>query len=131
MPKVFISHGARDASLAAAIARALRKRGIEAFDVSESDAEEGYVRQTIKSAIRKADGFVLVLGEPNTAAPSWTGYELGMADALGKPMLLLLSHKHAASELPFDLAGLPILPFDPAHPELAAQEIVDRLLAAA
>jgi hypothetical protein len=131
MPRVFVSHGARDANLAAAIAGALRKLGVEAFDVSGNDAEEGYVRQAVKSAIRKADGFVLVLGAPDTAASSWTGYELGMADALGKPTLLLLSHKHAASELPFDLAGLPILPFDPAHPELAAREIVDRLLAAA
>ena len=131
MPRVFVSHGARDANLAAAIARALRKLGVEGFDVSGDDAEERYVRQAVKSAIRKADGFVLVLGAPDTAASSWTGYELWMADALGKPMLLLLSHKHAASELPFDLAGLPILPFDPAHPELAAREIVDRLLAAA
>jgi hypothetical protein len=29
------------------------------------------------------------------------------------------------------MAGLPIAPFDPAHPEQAAHEVVDRLLAAA
>ena len=131
MPRVFVSHGARDANLAAAIARALRKHGVEAFDISDNDPAEGYVRQTIKSAIRKADGFVLVLGAPDTAASGWTGYELGMAEALGKPALLLLSHKHAAGELPLELAGLPIVPFDPALPELAAHEVVDRLLAAA
>ena len=131
MPRVFLSHGARDAKLAAAVARALRKHGVEAFDVFESDAGAGYVRQAIKSAIRRADGFVLVLGTPETAASSWTSYELGMAEALSKPILLMLSHKHAAAELPFDLAGLPILPFDPAHPDRAAREIVDRLLAAA
>lgn len=129
MPRVFVSHGARDASLAAAIARALRKHGVEAFDIS--DAEQGYARQVIKSAIRKADGFVLVLGAPDTATSSWVGYELGMAEALGKPILLLLSHKHGAAELPPDLAGLPILPFDPAKPETVGREAVDRLLAPA
>jgi hypothetical protein len=43
----------------------------------------------------------------------------------------LLSHNHVAAQLPLDLAGLPIVPFDPAQPELAGREIVDRLFAAA
>ncbi len=131
MPRVFLSHGARDASITAAIGRALRKHGVEAFDVFESTAEAGYVRETVKSAIRRADGFVLVLGAPDTATSSWASYELGMAEALSKPVLLLLSHKHAVAELPPDLVGLPTLSFDPANPERAAREIVDRLLAAA
>ena len=54
-----------------------------------------------------------------------------MAEALGQRILLLLSHNHTAGQLPLDMAGLPIVPFDPAHPEPAAHEVVDRLLAAA
>lgn len=131
MPRVFVSHGARDASLAAALGRALRKHGVETFDALERDAESGYARQAIKIAIRRADGFVLVLGTPETVTSSWASYELGMAEAMSKPILLLLSHRHAVAELPPDVAGLPIVPLDPAHPERAAHEVIDRLLAAA
>jgi nucleoside 2-deoxyribosyltransferase len=131
MPNVFLSHSARDAKVAAAIRRELRKHGVEAFDVSEDGAPAKYDRQAIKAAIRRADGLVLVIGAPEAASTSWATYELGMAEALGKPILTILSHRHAASELPPDLAGLPMAAFDPARAELAAREVVDRLLAAA
>jgi len=88
MPRVFLSHGARDANLTAAIGRALRRHGVEAFDVFQGHREARYVRQTVKAAIRRADGFVLVLGAPDTATSSWASYELGMAEALSKPVLL-------------------------------------------
>jgi nucleoside 2-deoxyribosyltransferase len=126
MPRVFFSYGKRDADFAIAISAELRKYGVEE-SLSHGD---GY-RASKKAAIRGADAFVLVLGEPELTTSTWVSYELGMAEALGKPILLLLSHKHATAELPVDMAGLPIVPFDPEHPELAAQEVVDRLLAAA
>ena len=131
MASVFLSHSARDAKMAAAIARELSKLGVEAFDASEDCGQARYVRQVIKAAIRRADAFVLVIGAPDTASASWAAYELGMAEALGKPILTLLSHNHVAAELPADLAGLPVAPFDPAHAEQAAHVVVDRLLAAA
>jgi nucleoside 2-deoxyribosyltransferase len=121
MASVFLSHSARDAKLAAAIGRELSKLGVEAFDASEDCGQARYVRQVIKAAIRRADGFVLVIGAPDTLSASWATYELGMAEALGKPILAL----------PADLAGLPVAPFDPARAEQAAHVVVDRLLAAA
>src|SRR5438128_1588140 len=131
MSSVFLSHSARDAKLAAAVRGELRKRAVEVFDASQSGPETGYIRQAVKSAIRRAAGFVLVVGAPEAASASWATYELGMADMLGKPILLLLSRKHVAGELPAEMAGLAIVPLDPAHPELAASEVVDRLLAIA
>lgn len=130
MPRVFLSHSARDARLAAGIARELRKHGVEPIDAFESVAGDDW-RHTIKSAIRGAYGFVLVVGAPETASSSWVSYELGVAEALGKPILLLLSQNRTAGELPDDMGGLPIVWFDPKLPEQAAREIVDRLLAAA
>jgi hypothetical protein len=130
MTRLFLSHGARDADLAASIAAELRKHSIEPLDASD-DAHAGDIRQTIKSAIRRADGFVLVLGAPESAAVSWASYELGMAEALGKPILLLLSHNNAVEQLPFDLVGLPLITFDPKRPDRAAQEVADRFLAPA
>ncbi len=131
MRRVFLSHSRRDADLAAGIARELRKYGIEPFDVFESIAAGEDWRQTVKSAIRRAEGFVLIVSTPEAVSTSWSSYELGMAEALGKRALLLLSDNYAAAQLPLDLAGLPIVPFDPAHPEVAAREVVDRLMAAA
>ena len=130
MPRVFLSHCRRDANLAAGIASELRKHGVETV-LDESIAPADDFRRTIKSAIRRADAFVIVVTSPDVAASSWTSYELGMAEALGKPILLLLSQNHSAAQLPSDLAGLPIVAFDPERPETVGREIVDRLLAAA
>jgi len=130
MASVYLSHIRRDADLAADIARELRKHGVEPIDV-ESTGPGDDLRRTIKSAIRRADAFVLVLRAPESAASSWVGYELGMAEALGKPILLLLSHNHSTSQLPDDMAGLRTVAFDPDRPESAGREIIERLLAAA
>ena len=130
MPRVFLSHIRRDADLAANFARELRKHGVEPIDV-ESVAPGESFRRAVKSAIRRADAFVLILSAPEAAASSWVSYELGVAEALGKPILLVLSHNHTASQLPSDMAELAILSFDPMRPELVGGEIADRLLAAA
>ena len=130
MPRVFLSHSRRDANLAAGIASDLQRYGIEAVG-DESITAGKDLRRTIRSAIRRADAFVIVVTSPDAAASSWTSYELGMAEALGKPILLLLSQNHSAAQLPSDLAGLPIAAFDPERPEMVGREIVDRLLAAA
>jgi hypothetical protein len=74
---------------------------------------------------------VLVVGAPESTSASWAGYELGIAEALARPVLVLLSHNRSVGELLFELSDLPVLSFDPAQPERAAREIVDRLLAAA
>jgi len=131
MPKLFLSHSRRDAGLATSVARELRRLGVEAFDACEGVASGEGWRRTIKAAIRRAKGFVLVVGVPEVASSSWTGYELGMAEALGKPILILLSHNRAVGELPVEMSELPVLSFDPENPEQAAREVVDRLLAAA
>ena len=129
MRRPFLSHSRRDADLAAGIARALRKLGVESFEALKSFVPEEDYRSSTKAAIRRADAFILVLSAPESAASSWVSYELGMAEALAKPVLLLLSDNHAADQLPSDLVGLPIVPLDPTHPELAAREIVARLMA--
>jgi hypothetical protein len=131
MRRVFLSHARRDADLARGVARELRKRGIEAFDAFENVTAGEDWRQTIKAAIRRADGFALIVSAPEAASTSWSSYELGMAEALGKRILLLLSHNYTAAQLPLDMAGLPIVAIDPTRPELIGREIIDRLFAAA
>jgi len=131
MPNVFLSHSRRDADLAARVAHELRQLGVEPFDVFASASAGEDLRKTIKDAIRRADGFVLVVGAPEVTSSSWAGYELGIAEALAKPVLILLSHNRTASELPLDMREIPVVPFDPERPERAAREVADRLFAAA
>ena len=130
MPSVFLSHGRRDADLAADIARELLKQGAEAL-VDEGLMPGEGIRRAVKSAIRRTDAFVLVVTAPETASSSWASYELGIAEAMGKPILIVLSHHHTAGQLPSDMAGHPVVSFDPKHPERVGREIVERLLAAA
>ena len=135
MPKtpldVFVSSSRRDAELAAKIEHELRKLGVAAWTASEVVSAGDDWRRSVKTAIRDTDCFLLVVGSPDAASTGWTSYELGMAEALGKRIFLLLSHKYSPAQLPADLSGVPIIPFDPAHPELAAREVSERLLAAA
>jgi TIR domain-containing protein len=128
---VFLSYSRRDGDLAGKIERELRKLGIEASNAPDSISAGEDWRHSIKAAIRKADCFLAIVSTPETTSAGWTTYELGMAEALGKRILLLLSHKYSAAQLPADLTGLPIIPFDPALPERAAREVSERLLAAA
>ena len=130
MTVVFLSHSQRDAGLAADIAGELRKHGVEPFVDLELARGEDF-RRAIKSAIRRADGFVVIVTSPEALPSSWTSYELGMAETLGKPILVLLSHNHSAGQLPADFSGLPIVAFDPQYPGQIGRKIIDRLLAAA
>jgi TIR domain len=131
MPSVFLSHSKRDTQLAAGIARELRGLGIVPSGAMGGSAVRRGWRQAVKGAIRGADAFVLVVGAPEAASSSWVGYELGMAEAWSKPILILLSHNRMPDELPPDMSELPVVAFDPEQPERAARDIVDRLLAAA
>jgi nucleoside 2-deoxyribosyltransferase len=101
------------------------------MDVAESIAAGEDFRRSVKGSIRRSDAFVLLLSAPESAASSWVAYELGIAEALGKPILLLLSRNHSTSQLPDDMRGLRTVAFDTEQPQEAAREIVDRLLAAA
>lgn len=130
MPKVFLSYSARDAELVAQIAHEFHKSGIQTIDIREMSGVMD-VRRTLRQAIRNADGFILLLSSPAAASSSWVSYELGAAEALDKPLLVLLSHNHSTTELPSDFGGQPIVAFDPAKPALVVREVVERLFAPA
>jgi nucleoside 2-deoxyribosyltransferase len=129
-PSVFLSYSLRDRDAAARFEKALERLGLQAFNpVKELRAGEDW-RKSIQSAIKRSQALILLVGTPQSAASSWMAYEAGMAEALGKPILVLLSSKHSVSELPADVAAGQVFDFDPDAPERAAREIADRLVPA-
>jgi TIR domain len=130
MTKIFVSYSRRDSAIAEKIARALQavkpNPPVTTFlnqDVRPADD----FRKAIESNLRTSDAVLVVAASPDAVANSWMGYEIGAAEALRKPIILLTSNRHSLSELPEDFGSFPVVVFDPDAPEAAASEIIGRL----
>ncbi len=129
MATVFISYSHKDSGLAEQIARKLGALGVDVF-VDSSIAPGQDIRAALKTAVAKSDIVLALISSPYAAANSWMGYEVGMAEALNKPVLTLASDRLSASDLPGDVSSRQIVYFDPQSPESAVREVVERLAAA-
>ncbi len=91
--KVFVSYAARDRSLLLSALEQLRENHVLSSDddiVIDAKNEPGGddFRQATRAAIDAADT-VLVLWSPAAAESKWVNYELGMASALGKRVVVV------------------------------------------
>lgn len=92
--KIFISYAPQDRDFA----KSLKSRMIEILPMSNkesfqiSDIESinvgESIRQTIKNAVKSADTVVIVSTE-NSDSSSWVNYEVGLADAMGKNLVIV------------------------------------------
>lgn len=126
-PSVFISSSQRDASLAQGVESALERLGFDAFNPARELQAGGNWRKAIHAAIKRADAVVMLVASPQTVTSSWALYEVGMAEALGKQVMVLLPNTFSVTELPADIASSQIVDFDPKAPDRAAHDIVARL----
>lgn len=127
---VFLSYSSRDRDAAARFEKALEGMGVEAFNpVRELQAGEDW-RKAIQAAIKRSHALILLMTTPQSAESSWMAYEAGMAEALGKQIIILLPSKYTVTDLPADIAAGQVLDFDPGAPERAAREIAYRLVPA-
>jgi nucleoside 2-deoxyribosyltransferase len=129
--KIFISYSRRDAAIAKRIAHALEKieepqTVLTFFDDKDLKAGADF-RETVRSNIQSSDAVLVVATSPDAIAHTWTGYEVGIAEALRKPVILAASNRFPSSDFQEDLSSLPIVQFDPERPEKAAPEIAGRL----
>jgi hypothetical protein len=126
-PSVVISSTLRDAPLAQRFQAALRHVGIKASNPASEVGQGKDWRKSIQSAIKSADAVVVLALAPQSLSASWTSYETGVAEALGKQVMLLLPNRNSVSELPADFASTQIVEFDPQAPESAARDVASRL----
>jgi nucleoside 2-deoxyribosyltransferase len=126
-PSVFITYGRRDAEMAARVQSALENLGLEVLNPARELWAGADWRGELQSAIKRSDALIALVSTPHYLQSSWTSYEVGMAEALGKQVMLLLPDKYPATELPEDFASTQVVDFDPQAPERAAREIASRL----
>ncbi len=126
---VFVSYSNRDAKWATQVQQALERLGLHATNTSHDLRVGDDWRKAVQTAMRKSDALVLLMTSPY-ASSSWMQYEAGMAEALGKRVMVLLPKRYPVAELPADLASGQVVQFDPQAPEQAAQDIATRLAAA-
>jgi nucleoside 2-deoxyribosyltransferase len=128
--KLFVCSSRRDAAVTRKIALALREvaadQTITTFLDQDIKAEDDF-RKVIRTEIRKSDAVLVVASSPEMVSGGWIGYEIGMAEALHKPVILLTTDRHSLSEFPEDFASFPVVVFDPDKPDRAAREIDGRL----
>jgi len=127
MTQLFVSYSRRDDALAGRLRSALGNLGMKVFDYSEIRPGDDW-RHAIQKAIKGSDAYLLI-ASPEATASSWTSYETGMAEALGKRVLVLLRNGHSVTELPEELAANQVINFDPQRPEDAAHDVAAHLAA--
>ena len=126
-PSVFISYGHRDAALAERFGSALRRLGFEALDPGREARGGQSRRAAVKSSMRRAGAVITLASSPHNLTSGWVSYEAGVAEALGKDVMLLLPSKYPVTELPSEFASTQIVDLDTEAPERAAHEVASRL----
>ena len=130
MRSVFLSYPLRDRALALVIERQLEQLGLDAFNPATEVRAGDDWRAAIHRAMKKVDALILLVASPEATASSSMAYEAGIADALGKRTIVMISQDRSTSELPADIAANRLLQFDPKSPVRAAREVFDELAAA-
>jgi hypothetical protein len=128
--KIFVSHARRDAMLAAQIVKALKDRGLDTLDAASLSPGDNW-RQAVRDAVKRSSALVVVLASPEAGTNAWLGYEVGMAEALGIPVLVVVSRNFPGSSMPSDLRDIQAIAFDPANPAAAADALAARIVAQA
>jgi hypothetical protein len=126
-PSVFLSYSQRDADIAESVESALERLGLYAFMSSRELRPGEDWRKAIHAALKRADALVMLAVSPQTSVSSWMPYEAGMAEALGKRVMVLVPKRYPAEDLPADVTTGQIVDFDPKAPDRAAQDIFKRL----
>ncbi|SRR5713101_37442 len=104
---IFISYASNDRLLAQNTMRQLHRKGlleneyIEHLEGVEKPGEAKYLREKIKERILRSDLVVLIWSKDAAKSP-WVQYEVGMAKALERPILIAWADK-SAPELPTEI----------------------------
>jgi len=126
MSKVFISHAAADREKAAVVAQSLAERGYDvSFDAVPVTANWA---TSIKRALEEASAVVMILTS-NSASNANVNFELGMAAALSKPIIIFDTNSEAGSVLSSNWAGSRAVVVDGKRGS-SLKEVADRIAAA-
>ena len=116
-PRALILSSGQDKNAEEAIRKSLASAGFE--PVTPANIPLGAVwASAIADEIYLAQVIIVDLSKPDSNVM----FELGYADALRKPILILAA-RNSGSQLPGALAGLPVIIYDPDDPSNLTQQL--------
>jgi len=103
-PGVFISYARSDARKVNSILKGLAARGVitkedSVFKEEDLPAKHAELRKQVQHLIRSSSKFIVVWGK-NSAQSQWVNYELGLADAFVKQVIVVID---GADQLPLPI----------------------------
>ncbi|HWS88087.1 MAG TPA: toll/interleukin-1 receptor domain-containing protein [Pyrinomonadaceae bacterium] len=101
--RVYISYSAKDSLLAEDLKRRLTDVGVEYAITKKATRAESvdtdYVQRRIREAINKSSEVIVLLTD-NSVKNKWVLYEVGMADALERPVTFVMVNEGLERQLP-------------------------------
>ena len=128
---VFLSYSRHDADVASKIAGVLVRNGFKLFDPSKDILAGQKFIDAVRGGIQRSKSMILIVTSPEQMMSGWSAFEVGMFDALDKPVVVMASHNFALSDLPIEVRDKTVRTFDPSLPEAGARAVASALLAAA
>ena len=118
--KIFLSYAHQDQAIAARVEDHLRKHGlvttadVEILDPQTGIQAGGDIREMIKAQIMAASR-VVIITSPSSAQSQWVNYEIGMASALGKPIVAIVPrHNRGTTDFLTNLGDVRTIEIDDA-----------------
>lgn len=113
--KVFISYAHKDKKYIKFLAERLRQKGIlsneeDTYDAAQSIIPGSSIKGLLRNFIEEASK-VVILWTEESANSKYVNYEAGMAEALGKQIIVVVP-KGRKVELPSNLAELQVVELD-------------------
>jgi len=114
--RVFISHSTEDQPLVESALKWLQESEFHSAQIDDPSnwSADGDVRSAIGDKIRQADA-VMLLWSDRAAKSAWVQYEVGMAQALGVPIRVMLAAGSRA-KLPTGVAKKTVIKLQPVKP---------------
>jgi len=125
MNEIFISYAQEDLTIAKRIISGLRGISPSAWKDIQSQSSEPYILTAIRESLRRSAAVVVLL-TPESAASEWINFEVGAAEALGKPIIPILirgEDKDIESLIPESLRGIEWLDARHTDPREVARQI--------
>jgi TIR domain len=113
LTNVFISYARADAHridgiVQSLVARGLLKEGDRILREEDLPVKHGALRDQVRKRIQSASKLIVIWGTAS-ANSQWVNYEIGLADALGKPIMVVIPSKSDLVALPANLQNVQVI----------------------
>jgi hypothetical protein len=110
---VFISHARADAHkldeiVQSLVAKGFLNEGDQILREEDLPKKHGALRDQVRMRIQSASKLIVIWGAAS-ASSQWVNYEMGLADALGKPIIAVIPSQGDSIALPANLQKVQVV----------------------